>query len=209
MSTSTIDASLEDKADLFREEWQKRGRELAADDSNRRFMIGDWIAEGAAKWDHTVYIMAGAIFPNMQKATLRNLAFVARAVPTSLRNDVLSWSHHTAVAAFADQPDIQKELLDYAADAILSDEGMTVAEFRRHINKKYPADNCPSNNPSTSQPTLDSSITLTLSPNELVKVECLAKKWQESVENAIYHLIERALELPDIKQDLPAADEAA
>ncbi len=58
--------------------------------------------------------------------TLYDIASVSRNVPTSLRNQMLSWSHHRAVRALNNEK--QKYYLDLAADCRLS-----VAKLRFEI----------------------------------------------------------------------------
>jgi hypothetical protein len=182
-----------------RQKWIKQGLRLADGDSDRRFKIGDWMTEGEEKWSRKAYTDASAIFTNYDRATLRNLANVARSVKTSLRNDVLSWSHHAAVARFAKAPETQKELLAYAARL-----NLPLRNFRRHIGKKYPAAD-PADKPAS-----PGKLTLTLPAGMLATVEILAKAWKEPVASAACYLIERALEIPDIREDMqvPPAEAA-
>jgi hypothetical protein len=107
--------------------WLQHGQAIARNLSRQQWEIGDWLVEGCKKWERKAYGAAERIFPEYTRTTLRNLAYVARAVETSRRSDVLSWSHHEAVAAM--KPDKQRELLAYAAEKRLS-----FAAFRRHLN---------------------------------------------------------------------------
>jgi hypothetical protein len=178
------------------QEWLICGRELAqadalaqTDATARQFAIGDWLIEGEEKRSRKAYDDAAGIFTNYKRVTLRNLANVARSVQTSLRNDVLSWSYHAAVARFAKAPETQKKLLAYAAE-----KSVSVSAFRKHINETYPPAK-PANK--TDRP---GKLNLTLPADVMATVKLLAKKWAEPVESALCHLIERALELPGIKK---------
>ena len=108
--------------------WLDRGQAIARTVSRQQWEIGDWLVDGAKKWERKAYDAAERISPEYSRATLRNLAYVARAVETSRRSDVLSWSHHEAVAAL--KPAEQKELLAHAAEKHLS----FAAFLRRHLN---------------------------------------------------------------------------
>lgn len=120
---SAVASSIKHKPD---EAWLRRGQNIARRVSRQQWEIGDWLVEGTKKWERKAYDAAERIFQNYNRATLRNLAYVARAVETSQRSDVLSWSHHEAVAAM--KPAEQKELLAYAAEKRLS-----FATFHRHL----------------------------------------------------------------------------
>ncbi len=121
---SAIASSYKRKPD---DAWLRRGEDIARSLSRHQWEIGDWLIEGSKKWERKAYDAAERIFPEYRRETLRNFAYVARAIETSRRSDVLSWSHHEAVAAL--KPDQQQELLNYATQKHLS-----FAAFRRHLN---------------------------------------------------------------------------
>jgi hypothetical protein len=186
------------------QEWLARGRELEREDglsqlavTKRQFAIGDWIAEGFDKWSHDAYDDAAAIFTKYSRESLRNLAFVARRVRTSSRNDVLPWAYHAAVARFKDEPERQMELL--AEAAVLE---LPLQKFRSHIGKKYP----PQRHGKAA------SLTLKLPDATIKMLRRLALVWDDGVEGTALRLVERALaELPDVRQaleDLPETEAA-
>jgi hypothetical protein len=106
--------------------WLDRGRKLARTHSRQHWELGDWLVEGTKKWERRAYDAAERLFPDYDRKTLVNLAYVARALPTSRRRDSLSWSHHEAVAGMNETE--QQQLLDHAASKNLSCAG-----FRRHL----------------------------------------------------------------------------
>ena len=103
------------------DEWADVGRVLGAASSWASFALGDWLVHGETTWPDTY---AQAIeYTRKPKATLLELARVARKVPPTRRRERLSWSHHQAVAART--PEEQTEWLD-AAEA----NGWSLEELR-------------------------------------------------------------------------------
>lgn len=80
------------------EEWSKAGRRLSQIDRAVQWWIGDWLNYGERTYGDK-YADAVEITGYSEK-TLRNFAYVARAVEMSRRRDDLSWSHHAEVASF-------------------------------------------------------------------------------------------------------------
>jgi hypothetical protein len=199
-----------------RQGWIDRGKKIAAVDSNRRFEIGDWLAEGN-KWCRDLYAEAAAILTDHTPEELRVLCCVARSVPTLQRNNVLSWSHHAAVARFRKAPETQKELLDHAAE-----NKMPVAAFREHISEKYPikAKDKPEPKPTEEpkgepepgpSPNPEAYIRITLHADTMSRVKLLSRNHKHTIAEVICSLVDQALELPATQDELAAfsAKEAA
>jgi hypothetical protein len=77
-------------------DWEALGRYFARTEKAIQWAIGDWWAYG-----HQLYgDKARQIVKELpyERASLRNLGYVARAVKPSSRNDALSFSHHRVVA---------------------------------------------------------------------------------------------------------------
>lgn len=95
------------------EEWKEVGQKLATLEQGIQWALGDWWAYG-----HHAYgdrADAAKKLP-YEFGSLMNLGRVARKVPTSLRNEVLSFSHHEAVAKL-ESDDQKKSWLERAARA--------------------------------------------------------------------------------------------
>src|SRR5437879_12639030 len=95
-TASAIASSLKQKPD---DAWLRRGQDIARRLSHQQWEIGDWLVEGCKKWERKAYDAAERILPEYRRETWRNLAYVARALETSRRSDVLSGSQHDADAA--------------------------------------------------------------------------------------------------------------
>lgn len=194
MNTALVAEEIPAKNSGPDQDWLTRGRELASEDAKfqreikaRQFAIGDWLAEGVEKWERKAYKEAAAIFPNYTLETLRNFASVARAVESSLRNDVLSFSHHAAVMRFEGEPEIQTELLAEAAEMELP-----LRTFRSRIARKYPPD----------KPEKPPKLTLTPNSKDMEALAQLALKLGNEQEAVALRLLRWALLLPDIARKL-------
>lgn len=101
---------------LSYDDWLAVGQVLQYLGKHIQFAIGDWINYGERKWGekYTQAIEA----TGWERHTLINYAAVARRIPTSLRKDNLSFSHHSAVA-YLDIDD-RDALLDEAQECELS-----------------------------------------------------------------------------------------
>ena len=103
-------------SDLSFEEWQSMASRFGAAMSSAAFVIGDWLVYGE---DHfrgqkrlpgfedesignrrvSTEIYGEALrLTGLDRSTLVTYAYVSRRVPSSLRNEQLSWEHHKAVA---------------------------------------------------------------------------------------------------------------
>lgn len=112
--------------DLSFEEWDNLGQKLAPLGKAIGFIIGDWINYGDGRYGekYTDAIkLTGLSLP-----TLQEYAYVARRVETSVRTEVLDYTHHKMVAKIKD-PDEQKHWLNMATEHDLS-----VARLRKSIN---------------------------------------------------------------------------
>jgi hypothetical protein len=90
--------------DFFdRQEWLARGRELVAAHNGSHWRLGDWCNENPyrnpdSKDDRCEYSkLADEV--GIARTTLWTVAWVARHVPTSIRIDALSFTHHRLIAA--------------------------------------------------------------------------------------------------------------
>jgi hypothetical protein len=84
---------------LRQPEWAAVGRRFGTVSRCSQWWIGDWIRYGVSEWGEK-YAEAARI-TGYDPGTLRNLAWVASQFDPSLRNDKLSWSHHTLLASLS------------------------------------------------------------------------------------------------------------
>jgi hypothetical protein len=94
------------------DQWKAIGIKLCTIDSAMQWAIGDWWAYGHHTYGKRKAFATAKELP-YQFGSLMNLGSVARSVKTSCRNEVLSFSHHVAVAAL--EPEDQKKWLAKAA----------------------------------------------------------------------------------------------
>lgn len=106
LALSKTEARFDAKMDFH--EWSINGRRLVELASGMNFWVGDWINFGlksfCKKNDKGRFVPSDAYKLALQETglehdTLRNLAWVAVAVPASVRTERLSWAHHREVAA--------------------------------------------------------------------------------------------------------------
>jgi hypothetical protein len=83
--------------ELDADEWFDVGKKLVAIKNGVQWALGEWWAFGRHKYGHRAMIAKTLPY---EFETLMNLGWVARSVPTSSRNEALSWTHHKAVAKF-------------------------------------------------------------------------------------------------------------
>ncbi|UWU88167.1 hypothetical protein N2605_17500 [Bradyrhizobium yuanmingense] len=114
---------LPEKLDV--EQWTDVGRKLMAIERGIQWALGDWWAYG-----HHAYGERANKAKELPYAigSLMNFGRVARKVPTSLRNEALSFSHHEVVAKL--EPDQQGRWLKLAAK-----QKWPVAKFRHKIDE--------------------------------------------------------------------------
>lgn len=95
-------------ANLPFEKWAGLGAQLKQSRESLRWWIGDWLAYGEATYGER-YAQA---LDNSEwdYQTLRNLVWVARAIPHADRRASLSWSHHAECAGL--ENDQRNALLD-------------------------------------------------------------------------------------------------
>lgn len=98
--------------DLTHELWEKIGYGLAAMTGALQWAVGDWWAYGYHKYGKRKSVAVAKSLP-YEFGTLMNLGTVSRSVSPSRRNEVLSWSHHAAVASL--EPEEQTKWLRKAA----------------------------------------------------------------------------------------------
>jgi 16S rRNA G966 N2-methylase RsmD len=112
------------------DEWQSLGRTLGAMDRGVRWWIGAWIEYGETAYG-SKYEQAAAL-TGLTVGDLRNIAWVHRQVPPSVRTDKLDWSHHLRVAAL--EPDEQARYLGLAVE-----HGWSVKELRSELKRPRPS----------------------------------------------------------------------
>src|SRR5205807_3256064 len=167
--------------------WVEQGRALAKANAARQFEIGDWLLAGEERLKKKAYAEAQKIF-RYERSTLKLFAHVARNVPALVRTNDLPWEHHKLVARF--KPEIQKQLLDYAVKVNgTPSSNMTVDCFRKHVNQQYPP---------TKKAAKPSAIRITLSDDLRDAVERFANAHHEPVDKTVCHLVELALEIPEV-----------
>lgn len=82
---------------MGRKEWIIVGRRLGGIGRCNQWWLGDWVRYGNEKWGQK-YTVASKI-TGYDPRTLANMSSIAAAFTLSRRRDVLTWSHHAAVAA--------------------------------------------------------------------------------------------------------------
>lgn len=102
--------------DLAFDHWQRIGRQLQLADLAVQWWIGDWLNYGESRYGEK-YTQA-IEETGKAKKTLMNYAYVAKAIETSRRRDVVDFSTHAEVASL--KPDEQEKLLAKAAKERLS-----------------------------------------------------------------------------------------
>ena len=112
---------------VTQESWHELGAILIRLDASIQWIIGDWMAFGQRTWGVTYEQVAETTGYDVD--TLYNYASVARKVEISLRNEKLSYTHHTIVASLS--PEDQQYWLWYAVENDLS-----AAALRRAILNK-------------------------------------------------------------------------
>jgi N6-adenosine-specific RNA methylase IME4 len=108
------------------ERWESIGEQLNQIEGAIQWWIGDWLNFGEHKYGE---LYAQAIDAGADPKTWMDYKWVSNAIETSFRNDVLSWSHHRAVAPLS--PNEQKYWLDKAAK-----EGLNKNDLRHAIKIK-------------------------------------------------------------------------
>jgi hypothetical protein len=93
------------------EEWVAVGRALVAIAVSVLWALGEWWAFGRHKYGHRAMIAEELPY---EFKYLCNLGWVARSIPTSSRNEALSFTHHMKVAKL--EPGDQKYWLEKAAE---------------------------------------------------------------------------------------------
>ncbi|MGB7686720.1 MAG: hypothetical protein WBL45_13165 [Solirubrobacterales bacterium] len=105
-------------------EWVAAGQNLGAMSRCSQWWLGDWIRYGNTKFGER-YSRATAI-TGYDAQSLMNMVWVASTFEISRRREMLSWSHHEAVASLDAQQ--QERWLDLAGDRRLS-----VADVRTEL----------------------------------------------------------------------------
>jgi hypothetical protein len=122
--------SLELPEGLSSEDWLELVKTLFKSHTSMQWAIGDALVYGDKAFG--LPERPAGVYQDVARetgydiGTLYDIASVSRNVPTSLRNQMLSWSHHRAVRSFDSEK--QKYYLDLAADCRLS-----VAKLRFEI----------------------------------------------------------------------------
>ncbi len=115
---------LPDELDL--DQWEAVGRKLMAIGSCVLWALAEWWAFGDHKYAERALVAKKLPY---DFGTLMNYGRVARKVPTSSRNEVLSFTHHMAVAKL--EPDDQKHWLARAVK-----NKWSVKQLEKHIHEQ-------------------------------------------------------------------------
>ena len=142
---------LQVSSELTFKEWETMASRFGAAMASAAFVIGDWLVYGedhfrgqtrlpgfeqepvaSAKVSAEIY-QAALTLTGLDRTTLATYAYVARRVPSSLRNEQLSWEHHKAVAKL--DPDEQHRWLKVALDGGDQQFGaVSTRRLRKSIN---------------------------------------------------------------------------
>lgn len=106
------------------EEWQALGGLLRQLEGSIQWLIGDWMAYGERQWGKTYEQVEQETGYAYQ--TLRDYAYVSKAIDLSIRIDKLSHAHHRLVAALPREQ--QLHWLEQAAA-----NGWSVAAMKKHM----------------------------------------------------------------------------
>ena len=104
------ETALDIPSDLSWEEWEGIGATLDRIAGAHMWWIGDWWAFG----EHRYGERAAQVTDQSKFKTYANAGWVSRQIESSRRREVLSWSHHHAVAAL--DPEDQDKLLAEAVE---------------------------------------------------------------------------------------------
>jgi DNA methylase len=111
------------------EQWAAAGQALMGIEGAVQWLIGDWWAYGEHKYaQRKAATESGGLLEDLNFETAMNYGVVARAIETSRRREVLSFKHHTEVAALT--PSQQDRWL-----ALAERENLSAAMLRRAIKK--------------------------------------------------------------------------
>ena len=142
---SVTPLGLEVSEELTFEEWSSLAPHLGDASRSIGFVIGDWLVYGdrfavqqplpgfkdrKPRIDSKRYEIA-LTKTGLDRLTLRNHAYVAKSVPRSCRNDVLSFEHHRALAKL--ELEAQREWITTALTEIKAGRHMSVRRLRRSI----------------------------------------------------------------------------
>jgi hypothetical protein len=139
----TKNCSLELPEDMTEVDWVGVGNTLGILESNVSWWIGDWWAYGETKYGQRKAIVEAEGWQGPAFQTCMNAAGVAKRFTTSRRREVLSFTHHAAVAAM--HPDDADSLLDWAQEAIAENgrprsvRQMQEERWTRYHNTRLPA----------------------------------------------------------------------
>jgi hypothetical protein len=114
---------LEITGEVSESEWGDFFQLIQRVQSSLQWLIGDWIAYGEMTLGKTYENMAE--ITGFSAKTLRNMVYVARAIPMSLRKDTLTFGHHNVVAGLPAPR--QQQWLEYAEVNNLSVAALTKA----------------------------------------------------------------------------------
>lgn len=120
------------KGDLSQRDWQEFGEALGKLKSSSQWWIGDWWAYGEHRYGDRKAIVESDDWEGARYETCKNYASVCRVFETSLRNDLLSFSHHSIVVSLPE--DWRTKLLDWACEPLK--EGKSKPHSVRALEQK-------------------------------------------------------------------------
>jgi hypothetical protein len=122
------------------EQWQTLVRSMLSVGAAAQWCLGDlYIFAEKKEWRETYKALAAEY--DYEIATLYTYVWLNRKVKFSIRNRELSPSHHRTVAKFAEQPDLQRWWLEWAATAN-DGKPVTISQMRQAI-KDWEKENSP------------------------------------------------------------------
>lgn len=120
--------------DLTKEEWRAAGELLGKLERSVNWWIGDWWTFGESRYGDRKTIVEADAWEGPDHKTCMNIGSVARAFETSRRREVLSFKHHSEVAALS--VDKADELLDWCEETVGSKgRPRSVSELRQAVNR--------------------------------------------------------------------------
>jgi hypothetical protein len=181
------------RAALEFESWVKQGKTLTASATENQFAVGDWLVSGEDSFRTDKGIVEGKVYDRAEQLTgmsrshLRKSASIARNVPAFLRSNLLTYSHHVAVAKLPSDEAKRRAL------AVALRKEMTVVDFVQYVAAEFPDFGARTE---SAQPT--ARLTVTLSPHTLKQIHDYAKvRGEKPGELAGDLLGTRAAELAD------------
>ncbi len=109
------------------ERWEALGKTLKAMEKGVQFWVGDWLNYGEREFgDRYVQAVEETGYTH---GALRNMAWVAKEIPPSSRDDTLTFSHYRSLARV--EPEKRQEWVEQ-----IKEKEMSVGELNGRLNAK-------------------------------------------------------------------------